>query len=789
MVLRNRATLRVVLYSLFAVPAFVIFNEVLFRGAIFADGDAVLQLYPALSFFKHALLTGDSYIWNPHVMTGFVTAAGLMGGFFSMLNQLVYQWLPVTSAYAWFTWFSFWMTSVATFEFSRKLGLRKITSVFTALTFPWVTANFIWAGNTTVTSGLFILPLLLYIILLFRDNFYRRNLLISIFAGIGIGTFIIPYHFQWTFQVLLMAGCWAIVLSFKEKRVAPVVWSCLLVLVTFAVALPQYYWLLKLIPYSARQGGIRWEDIQGGMLIPGDFLSIIFPNLSISGFLTHPGFLYIGSIPFLLCVISFLGKKNIYYKFFAFALAVSLLISIRYSPVGWLVHLIPGFSSFRELSRAMYVGIFSAIFLAAYGLEWVIASKDEMSLERVSRVFWRIALMVSGVFFIGSIIVNVYTDHFLSLANKYFDRYYVSTQLTFPPEHYYQVIRQIFTTIKTGAVFPNFQITMSIVFFLAGTALILHRQKLSKKNLAIGLTALASLNLCLIDYHQLSSRVAHASNLTSISPGVEYLLARADGDFRVWTLFSGVSNFDLLDTPYGYEPSDNVAFMSNLLTPNINILFGIDSLDYYDNLMDRRHARVLAYFGSDRATADSRLVDEDISLSKKIEKFLDRLHELSAYNVRYIISAYPLTHSDLSPVLTWNATSHHIPLYLYELTKFRPRYYLTDTIDFTDTDSESILWERTRAAIQEDRSLLECSNCPAVEASEGKWQLQHQTNSWYSFTIDTVKPQYFIFGQGSISGWRAFIDGQQTTIYPANFINQAILVSAGRHEVVFVYAQ
>jgi hypothetical protein len=37
-------------------------------------------------------------------------------------------------------------------------------------------------------------------------------------------------------------------------------------------------------------------------------------------------------------------------------------------------------------------------------------------------------------------------------------------------------------------------------------------------------------------------------------------------------------------------------------------------------------------------------------------------------------------------------------------------------------------------------------------------------------------------------GWRAFVDGQETAIYPANSVLRAVRLSAGAHEVRFVFA-
>ncbi|HEY9792546.1 MAG TPA: YfhO family protein [Candidatus Obscuribacterales bacterium] len=51
----------------------------------------------------------------------------------------------------------------------------------------------------------------------------------------------------------------------------------------------------------------------------------------------------------------------------------------------------------------------------------------------------------------------------------------------------------------------------------------------------------------------------------------------------------------------------------------------------------------------------------------------------------------------------------------------------------------------------------------------------------------TPAPNYLVLCDEFYPGWKAFVDGKETTIYPANILFRAVLVPAGKHHVEFVY--
>lgn len=785
---------RLGIYLFLALPGLVVFLPVLFARQIFADSDVILQQYTSFQFLRDSLNAGSSIFWNPHVLTGFTPVAGLMGGLLSWLNQLVYTHFSVLPAFSWITFANVWLTSLFTYELVRRLGLSHAAGVFAGLVLPWTAAYFIWSANMTVTSGDILLPALFFLFLFFSESrSYVKSILTAVLGGGFIGTVMLAAHFQWSLQAIFAAGIWVLYLEYRNwrKDSAPLfrlqtlVFSGLVLAIAAGIFWPQFHASLAANKFSSRAGGVSFADAQIGAILPGDALSFLFPNLSLPAGVTQPGLFYLGALPLFFIVLSFFGKKWEYFKFFAWLAGISILASFKYSPLLWVLHHLPLFQSFRDLSRLVYVGIFAAAVLSAYGFEFVLQHIEEG--KKFARAAMVIALCFAVGFAVWSLIFPKISSLAKSRAGQYIQARAAAHTLTLPVEHYYEVVDQLIAKVKTGTTFPNLPISVSVFTFALAGILLYYRPKLVNSRFIFYVIALAFLNLTLINFANFN--FVSALQLTVPPPPVEYL-HRDQSSFRVLTLFSGFTIFDKLDTPYGYDAVQNVDFLKNLLAPNLAPYYGLDSLDYYDNIMDRRHSRLLAYIGSDRSLETSGiLVDEKLALSDKINLSLQRLPLLSEYNVKYILSAYPLGAPSLKEVFTWQATRYNIPLRLYENLAVTPRYYLANKIIFDGLLSEDQSWRKNLETVAQGATLLECADpCPISQPGEGSLSILQNSNSEFEFEVSANSPRIMVFGQSFYPGWHASIDGSPVIIYRANYLNQAVAVPPGRHKIVFQYA-
>lgn len=294
---------------------------------------------------------------------------------------------------------------------------------------------------------------------------------------------------------------------------------------------------------------------------------------------------------------------------------------------------------------------------------------------------------------------------------------------------------------------------------------------------------------------------APQSLITTPPASAEILQQLAQEPYRAFSFLSGASIYQELDSNYGYDPEANIELMKNLLVPNLNIFYGIDSLDYYDDLMDRRNARLLRHLGSNRGTYGESLAETDIPFEEKKALFLERLPLLSMANVRYITSLYPLEHPRLKLFSQFPVSNFQLPVFVYENLDVLPRYYLTNEVEISSVLSEEESWQnllRQKTVNKKQSTLVECASCESrlltnfamaenVRQSNIQILPVHQTNTEYTFNIKSNSGQWFFFGQNNLPGWSASVDGQHTEIFRANFLFQAIRVPAGKHMVEWEY--
>ena len=61
---------------------------------------------------------------------------------------------------------------------------------------------------------------------------------------------------------------------------------------------------------------------------------------------------------------------------------------------------------------------------------------------------------------------------------------------------------------------------------------------------------------------------------------------------------------------------------------------------------------------------------------------------------------------------------------------------------------------------------------------DGRWDIQ----------VAAPRPGYLVVRQAYYPGWRAWVDGEEVPLYPADGVLMALPVPAGRHRVQVVYA-
>ena len=71
---------------------------------------------------------------------------------------------------------------------------------------------------------------------------------------------------------------------------------------------------------------------------------------------------------------------------------------------------------------------------------------------------------------------------------------------------------------------------------------------------------------------------------------------------------------------------------------------------------------------------------------------------------------------------------------------------------------------------------------PADRIRETDRSMNHVT-----YLVDASEPAYFLLAESYDRGWKAFLNGQEETVYPANLLFRAVYLPKGEHKLVFRY--
>lgn len=757
-----------------------VFSPVLFFGRVFADGDAVLQFYPILTWLQRVLRAGQSVDFNPHVLAGFPTAASTLGGLRSPLQQWLFSTFDVITVYAWLTGASFVLTALCTYGLARALGFGRPAAALPALVVPLSPALLGFAGNITVSVTYWTFPALLLCVWHLHCSSVRQARWWAMVAG---GALIFAHslhvgHLQWPLVYGTAVFAFAAALSWRAQRWQTLAGTVALFSAAAVMALPLLLPTLAFARLSARlnsgasgEGGLRLLDLSSWLL----------PRVALPRLTSTPGFLYMGALPFLLAILG-LRLRDWRVRVAWWGLLGSLLLAWSGSPLAWLVNRLPVFSLFRASARWMYVGNVAAAFVAAAGLDVIVAGKDEawrITARRVSHWTARVVAVLVGL----SAIWLVAAAPLRSAAFALFDRFWYARTTGLPISHYHQVLDELLRQVAGGVTVWSFPTALAIASLAVAGWLL---RSVANGRIAVGAFAVFALaltagNLAPLAFSALptaDARVLRIAPGWSVPPGE-----------RFFSFLPGSSVYQQLDVPFGYAPDDNISLHRALGSANLQLLDGSDGLDYYDNIMDRRSARVLSYLGSSRGTAGEQLATLDISFEEKRAKFLERLPVLAAFNVGTIVSLYPLPHPDLTLVATLDVTTRQLPLYVYRLTTVQPRSYFAPAVQATAVANDADAWQAflNHQPQLQNAVLLECADCP-VSSATGTVQVLEASTARYRFAVRAAADAWFIFGYANLPGWTAALDGLPTAHYPANYLLQAVRVPQGDHQLEFTYS-
>lgn len=768
-------------FILSAIPFLIILSPLFFGGKIFFGGDFLVGSYPTFNFYSQALKSGQSIIFNPNNFSGFPTFIGSMG-FLSPIHYSLFKYFSAPIAFNLLVLLNLTLAVFFTWLLINKLGLPDWAGFISGLTY--VFSQWSWIADLSILTSLPILPLVFLIIWQLHAT---KKIWYIFLGGLFIGLSWLGVNFNWTLLILFASFLFVCFLAWQSRKLLVLYQFLSMVFIGCVIGSPLLLSVMKYTPLSSRSAGVVYSEAMTEALGPADFIRYFLPHFQTSIFnLANGGaFLYLGALSLFFAIFAAAFKQPLI-RFFTFLFLFCLILSVKYSPLFWLFNKLPGFSYFRVPSRWMFIGSFAASILASFGAEkFVNFEKDKWSGFLLKILKWLILLLLTGLTLITSAFL-FFGEKIIVFAQSYFDKYLYGKTSGLPLDYYHQFIKNTFFEIKGLFNIFDYHVFLPLFFIFISYFILVYfkKKKLKVENFSkiIVLVILANFLIALFNYHPFVSQASIVRQ-----PEIANFLQNHPGKF--FTIFSGFTEYNKLTVPFKPKPDESLVFLSELLPPNMNLIYGLESADYYDNLMSRPMARLLALIGSDQTTTGDRLVDEKISPEEKIKIFGERKNILNLLGVKYIISGYPLDEAIFPKVFETKVPPYDIPLAIYENREARNLFYFAKNIQFIKFDEILAYQKVVESELEDNTAIVECSNCQKLNInSEGEVKFLDKRNNFINLKTISESKQLLVLQYNFLPGWHAYVDGNETSIYRINSVFMGVVVPEGEHRVLFKFS-
>ena len=426
----------------------------------------------------------------------------------------------------------------------------------------------------------------------------------------------------------------------------------------------------------------------------------------------------------------------------------------------------------------MLITSFATAILTGFGLD-IIADNFEImrksiKVKIVSKILKWASIFLGASSFAATVALLL-KDKILFLMYAYFDKFVRSGTMKLPAEFYHNYISKLFYDLVYSFSLLNPRFIIPFVFLLIGYIVI--RLYISGKFYSKQFVFLASiiifLNFAAVYYF--NNNIALRSAIYKEPATVKFLLSQEQG--RAFSFFRSIAIQNLGDYD---DTQDNLVLKSELLFPNKNIVYKIESIDYEGDPMTNKSMSKLVEYVGGAASSFTHIEGIDsmkLTNKERFDIFMSRKPILDFLNVKYLLSSYRAETKDITKIFETEVTDKKIPVYIYKNDKARPLYYFTDEEWLVGVD-ENIKPEELNEKLKKTSGKINQNGIAIIE----------RKNDSLVLSVDIQEKQLLVFSQNNLPGWQVLIDGKETRIYLIGSVYMGVLVPDGRHQVSFEYS-
>lgn len=767
------------------------------------DSDIVAQYYPLFWFYSEALHAGESFLWLPHIYSGFPVYLSQVAGFVDPVNVLIFSVFSGLDGMHVRLALGFLLAFVSSYLAARTIGLSRVAS---SLVGPAYLLAFHWRflSNPITSNTLFLMPLLIYCVARAIES-ERGSWRFVLLGGAGLGWALLSGYTQVIVYAVMFGGMYALGHFFllggqrTLRRFVRVIYLyAAMVAIGAVVGLPQILPAAQFVPFTVRSEGIDYALTTLKLIEPGDLILSVIPDYLYVPYVTvgrKP--LFVGALWFFLAVggllfslVSYLRSRRSSARGERQALIISglfvfaLVAAFKWSPLFYLLHQLPVFEYFRFPFRFMFLGAFFLALLGGFGFDWA----ERLARERVVRWWAYIAAALSALVVLGIAATQLFGNQLVSLGDWLLSVGPARLGLSKDPSHYHEALERGLGAYRELLSFSDWSVwvPMALLLVSAGMFVALVRGSVTPvvfRKIAVVLAVLTFISVFVAGWRWFGPAEALGVEGSVLS---SYVSEEDRGLYRSYSFVPYHSVSQYIPPQYKLSLDEERAMakvMAASASPNTHIYSGIPSVDGYDQFMPTATLSAIEKLGGELAAGGVsnygvRTFDERRDL------LLKNLPLFGMMGGKHIVSGMPLEHPSLSLLGEPTVSEYGIPLYVYEYANPTPRYYAARSSvalphkDFIDlVDNEEVAFGT--------RTYLDCADCTPGGAAEVS--LLAEANGAFKFAVSASEPAYLVVSESLLPGWAATVDGAEAPIIRANGLYMAVAVPQGEHEVALEY--
>lgn len=536
---------------LILLPFFVFWEVALFREIPVA-GDVSAYYYPIQHAIAQQVKEGHIPLWNSRNLGGMSLLAESQGVLYPF--SLLFSFMPIWMSISYSFLLHLSLAGVFMYLFMRSLDVSYGGALVASVTFMF--CGFIMAhlGHLSMVRTVPWLPLVLWAF----ERWRKRLDVKYIGAGaLAIGLLLLAVHPQIAVYALGVTGAYIAYIAYfglfsdvPKLRWKIALGSGVMIGLGIFLALPQMLGFYEASQFYERSTGAveGYEMFASPSLPPIYLLHMIFPRLFPKDLNATEVIGYIGILPWALAFVAVFRWKHKAKFFFLVVLGVSLLLVLgKYTPLYSLMYHVPIYNKFRVPPRNWFEFDFAMAVLAGVGFDCLTSAQIRVA-RRVLRY------LAAGLAAIAVLIIVVA----LSL-------------LRFSPN----LIQS--TLARNGiSAWTNSAVWLPLGLIVASAVVLVVASFSSVRCYSVVLFValiVADLHYSFADHHLAAHSIRKPlSEIFGDRPPVVDFLKQDTSLYRVLT----------------YSPNAVLGpyeTLRNIISPNLNILFDIDSVDGYGSLI------------------------------------------------------------------------------------------------------------------------------------------------------------------------------------------------------------